>query len=165
MEVKEPHYCIPQRASLQHDVSGTQNAEDGTLNQHVSVHTGEKAYKCCICAEEFIESESLKKHMPVHSDKTPFKCDICGKEFAGAGKLKRHVVLHTGITPHKCDVCGKGFALNGNLKTHMVILLRARRNEKEFKVKPATSFKYFQYLLTENLKQSSRQKKYYLTVP
>ena len=44
-------------------------------------------------------------------------------------------------------------------------VLRARRNEKEFKVKPATSFKYFQYLLTENLKQSSRQKKYYLTVP
>ena len=37
-------------------------------------------------------------------------------------------------------------------------MLRARRNEKEFKVKPATSFKYFQYLLTENLKQSSRQK-------
>ena len=30
------------------------------------------------------------------------------------------------------------------------ILLRARRNEKELKVKPATSFKYFQYLLTGN---------------
>ena len=29
-------------------------------------------------------------------------------------------------------------------------LLRARRNEKELKVKPATSFKYFQYLLTKN---------------
>ena len=30
-----------------------------------------------------------------------------------------------------------------------VIVLRARRNEKELKVKPATSFKYFQYLLTK----------------
>ena len=30
-------------------------------------------------------------------------------------------------------------------------LLRARRNEKELKVKPATSFKYFQYLSTKNL--------------
>ena len=29
------------------------------------------------------------------------------------------------------------------------ILLRARRNEKDLKVKPATSFKYFQYLLTK----------------
>ena len=38
-------------------------------------------------------------------------------------------------------------------------VLRARRNEKEFKVKPATSFKYFQYLLTDNLKQRLRQKK------
>ena len=45
------------------------------------------------------------------------------------------------------------------------LLLRARRNEKELKVKPATSFKYFQYLLTKKLKQSSRQRKYNLTVP
>ena len=28
-------------------------------------------------------------------------------------------------------------------------MLRARRNEKDLKVKPATSFKYFQYLLTK----------------
>ena len=28
-------------------------------------------------------------------------------------------------------------------------MLRAMRNEKELKVKPATSFKYFQYLLTK----------------
>ena len=45
------------------------------------------------------------------------------------------------------------------------MLLRARRNEKDLKVKPATSFKYFQYLLTKKLKQSSRQRKYNLTVP
>ena len=29
------------------------------------------------------------------------------------------------------------------------VVLRARRNEKDLKVKPATSFKYFQYLLTK----------------
>ena len=29
-------------------------------------------------------------------------------------------------------------------------LLQARRNDKDLKVKPATSFKYFQYLLTKN---------------
>ena len=28
-------------------------------------------------------------------------------------------------------------------------MLRARRNEKELKVKPATSFEYFQYLLAK----------------
>ena len=51
------------------------------------------------------------------------------------------------------------------MKADIFFLLRARRNEKEFKVKPATTYKYFQYLLTANLNQSSRQKKYYLTVP
>ena len=45
-------------------------------------------------------------------------------------------------------------------------LLRARHNEKELKVKLATSFKYFQYLLKKKKKkQSSRQRKYYLKVP
>ena len=32
----------------------------------------------------------------------------------------------------------------------LFILLQARRNEKELIVKPATSFQYFQYLLTKN---------------
>ena len=31
----------------------------------------------------------------------------------------------------------------------MLNVLRARHNEKELKVKPATSLKYFQYLLTK----------------
>ena len=34
---------------------------------------------------------------------------------------------------------------------HLWVLLRARRNEKKLKVKPVTSFKYFQYLLTKHL--------------
>ena len=46
----------------------------------------------------------------------------------------------------------------------LTLLLRARRNEKKIKVKPATSFKYFQYLLTKELKLSSRQRKK-ITVP
>ena len=39
------------------------------------------------------------------------------------------------------------------------ILLRARRNEKELKVKPATSFKYFQYLLTKKIKTKFKTEK------
>ena len=40
------------------------------------------------------------------------------------------------------------FAVSDRLG-YIFLLLRARRNEKELKVKPATSFKYFQYLLTK----------------
>ena len=39
------------------------------------------------------------------------------------------------------------------------ILLRTRRNEKEFRVKPATSFKYFQYLLTKKIKTKFKTEK------
>ena len=34
---------------------------------------------------------------------------------------------------------------------HMLKVLRARRKEKELKVKPATSFKCFQYLSTKSI--------------
>ena len=45
---------------------------------------------------------------------------------------------------------GNNSAKNVSGVTIFNLLLRARRNEKELKVKPATSFKYFQYLLTKN---------------
>ena len=38
-------------------------------------------------------------------------------------------------------------------------LLRARRNEKELKVKQGTSFKYFQYLLTKKIKTKFKAEK------
>ena len=56
-------------------------------------------------------------------------------------------------------------ALAKSLMLKFFMLLQARCNEKDLKVKPATSFKYFQYLLTKKLKQSSRQRKYNLTLP
>ena len=42
-------------------------------------------------------------------------------------------------------------------RTSLQFLLRARHNEKEFRVKPATPFNYFQYLLTKSLKQCSEK--------
>ena len=72
---------------------------------------------------------------------------------AGFGNLRPEVnwqcidfdPMHTamGIVLVNCHLklCFLGFSL--------APVLRARRNEKEFKVKPATSFKYFQYLLTK----------------
>ena len=37
-------------------------------------------------------------------------------------------------------------------RTSPEFLLRAKRNEKELKIKPATSFEYFLYLLTKKNK-------------
>ena len=55
---------------------------------------------------------------------------------------------------HKVSWVGSGIELCQFLRIFyfnpFYTVLRARRNEKELKVKPATSFKYFQYLLTKN---------------
>ena len=44
-------------------------------------------------------------------------------------------------------------------KETTVFVLRARRNEKELKVKPATNFKYFKYLLTKKIKTNFKTEK------
>ena len=43
----------------------------------------------------------------------------------------------------------KGTLFSSHPNFSVLLLLQARRNEKELKVKPATRFKYFQYLLTK----------------
>ena len=44
------------------------------------------------------------------------------------------------------------------LKPHFCIMLRARRNEKEMKVKLATSFKLLTIFIPQKIKQDSKQK-------
>ena len=41
---------------------------------------------------------------------------------------------------------------------YLYIMLRARRNEKEMKVKPATSFKLLTILIHKKIRQDSKQK-------
>ena len=55
--------------------------------------------------------------------------------------------------------CQRPLAPASTLFSNQKILLRARRNEKELKVKPATSFNYFQYLLTKKFKTMFKTEK------
>ena len=46
-----------------------------------------------------------------------------------------------------------------NATSHFQTVLQARRNKKDLKVKPATSFKIFQYLLTKKIKTKFKAEK------
>jgi KRAB domain-containing zinc finger protein len=41
----------------------------------------DKPYQCHICDKGFNENGSLQTHIRIHTGDAPYKCDICGKGF------------------------------------------------------------------------------------
>ena len=66
-------------------------SDSSTLTKHLRIHSGEKPYRCRICAEGSISSNHLKRHMKSHSNQLPFACGSCKQTFS----QKRQLVLHS----------------------------------------------------------------------
>ncbi|XP_004079625.2 zinc finger protein 37 [Oryzias latipes] len=116
------------------------------LNNHTSLHTGNRPFRCSDCSKSFVNLSSLSIHRWIHVVDKPYKCDVCPKSFglkaqltahkkAHAGKdqyhcnicnkqvydrrsLTRHKMTHSGERRFSCQVCGKRFKLPGTLKAH-----------------------------------------------
>lgn len=76
------------------------------------------AFKCDVCARQFIFEHVLRRHQRAHTGERPFQCDICQKRFFDMAAIRRHMRRHTGARPHACDVCQKTFICVKYLKIH-----------------------------------------------
>ncbi|KAL5005601.1 hypothetical protein ScPMuIL_016759, partial [Solemya velum] len=63
----------------------------------------------------------MSKHHRVHTGEKPYKCDVCAAAFTWKGNLITHQRIHTGEKPYTCGVCGSAFTRKGNLNTHQMI--------------------------------------------
>lgn len=96
----------------------------------VHIITGEKRYKCEVCAKAFTESSTLRKHMLVHNPNPPqFQCNECSRTFSRKINLNEHMKTHyrnkgeplEGDDLHECMVCLKVIRNASNFKKHMKI--------------------------------------------
>jgi len=112
--VKSPmknHFC-------QH--CGKSFTDKWKLNQHVTIHTGEKPHKCPICEQSFRLKMSLKRHTEiVHTKLCLYSCDQCGESFNTKRGLQTHLETKHGIeVGFKCDQCNNRYLTEKGLEEH-----------------------------------------------
>ena len=57
-----------------------------------------------ICGKGFSENGTVQTHIRIHTGDQPYKCDICGKGFSDGRNLQSHIRTHTGDKPYKRDI-------------------------------------------------------------
>ncbi|XP_023306450.2 uncharacterized protein LOC111688198 isoform X1 [Lucilia cuprina] len=93
----------------------------GTLQCHMTIHTGELPHKCNYCEKRFRTRGQVKVHHRTHTGERPFFCQVCSQRFTHRETLIAHLSRHIGMKRYKCYGCDKHFSCISALKTHREI--------------------------------------------
>ena len=107
-----------------------------SLKTHLTVHTGEKLYRCTECGQAFSQKRSLTVHVRKHTGEKPYQCDRCDSRFYEQTALTKHKRTHTGEKPYKCTIpgCEQAFSQSSSRNRHV----RTHKANIERQTKPAS---------------------------
>lgn len=83
-------------------------------------------HMCQYCGRGFSTTAGLNEHLTIHTDERAFKCPTCSREFRRKSDLRHHKKTHMAvrIKKYECSHCGKRFAERRQLIIHERIHVR-----------------------------------------
>ena len=84
------------------------SVSEGELKTHMTIHKGEKTYKCIQCPSIFKTNGELNVHCSLMHIDVFFECPECVVKFKSKALLNDHLFSHKtgGENNHKCAMCG-----------------------------------------------------------
>ncbi|XP_049884205.1 zinc finger protein 850-like isoform X2 [Pectinophora gossypiella] len=93
--------------------------QQGGVQQHMRMHTGDRPFHCTFCPKSFTQKSGLDQHLRIHTKMKPYRCVICSKSFCQSVHLRQHMRTHTNVSPFQCGICQKRFKQSSHLNYHL----------------------------------------------
>lgn len=122
----------PQNRSSPSSVTPTGRREGGTRSRNDT---------CEYCGKVFKNCSNLTVHRRSHTGEKPYKCDLCAYACAQSSKLTRHMKTHgrLGKDVYRCRFCDMPFSVPSTLEKHMRKCVQGNASGVAFKTSEVSS--------------------------
>ncbi|CAH1250328.1 ZNF665 [Branchiostoma lanceolatum] len=130
------------------------------LKLHKYKHTGERPYKCSLCAFAARHRSTLERHGKIsHPGKNCYKCSYCNHFAETKSLLRKHEKTHKAEHLHKCPV--RSCPISSNNREELVAhLARSHKKSQEYSCPACDHKTYLLRELKEHMKTHGHEKIY-----